>query len=190
MRGADKAKGSWHGGVFLPCTDACREAGMTSDKPLARHLAKYREYHRDQRNVLTHSVGIPMIVLSITTLLARPMWVEGGIAITPAIIAAGLAAVFYLRLDLLTGVLMTALLAVFVTAGHIIAHTSDAAWLGGGIGLFVIGWIFQLVGHKFEGRKPAFVDDLRSFLLGPLFVVVEGLFALGLMGSLKREIEG
>ena len=157
---------------------------------LAQALSSYREYHRDQRNVATHVVGIPMIVLSITTLLARPVWVEGGIAITPAIIAAGLAAVFYLRLDLLTGLLMTALLALFVTGGHMIAHASTTAWLGGGIGLFVVGWIFQLVGHKFEGRKPAFVDDLRSFLVGPLFVVVEGLFALGLLGSLKREIEG
>lgn len=163
---------------------------MMRDHDLVRQLTNYREYHRDHRNVLTHAVGIPMIVLAITTLLARPVWMTGGVAITPAIVAAVLAAVFYLRLDLLTGLLMTMLLALFVAMGHLIAHVSVMAWLGGGIGLFVVGWIFQLVGHRFEGRKPAFLDDLRSFLVGPLFVVVEGLFALGLLGSLKRRIEG
>jgi len=105
-------------------------------------------------------------------------------------IAAVLAAGFYVRLELWTGVLMALLLTLFTGLGQMIANTSDTLWLGAGIGLFVVGWIFQLVGHKFEGRKPAFVDDLRSFLVGPLFVVVEGLFALGLLGSLKREIEG
>lgn len=149
----------------------------------------YREYHRDHRNVLTHAVGIPMIVLAITTLLARPVIALPNIAITPAIFASVLAAAWYLRLNLLTGTIMTALLLLFVIAGHAIAHASVAAWLGGGIGLFVVGWIFQLVGHKFEGRKPAFVDDLRSFLVGPLFVVVDGLFALGLFKELRRKME-
>ncbi len=157
---------------------------------LAQALSSYREYHRDQRNVLTHVVGIPLIVLSITTLLARPTFELGGVMLRPAMIAAVLAAGFYVRLELWTGVLMALLLTLFTGLGQMIANTSDTLWLGAGIGLFVVGWIFQLVGHKFEGRKPAFVDDLRSFLVGPLFVVVEGLFALGLLGSLKREIEG
>ncbi|RIV89086.1 DUF962 domain-containing protein [Aurantiacibacter zhengii] len=168
---------------------------MTPDNSLARQLAKYRDYHHDHRNVLTHVVGIPLIVLSIMTLLARPAveiavsgWAD--ITLTPAILLSALAAVFYLRLNLAIGALMALLLAVFVAVGHAVAWMSQAAWLGGGIGLFVVGWIFQLVGHKFEGRKPAFVDDLRSFLVGPLFLVVEGLFALGLMSDLRREVEG
>ncbi|WAT18084.1 DUF962 domain-containing protein [Aurantiacibacter sp. MUD11] len=156
---------------------------------LSESLSRYREYHRDGRNVLTHAIGIPMIVLSITTLLARPMFDVGGVILTPALIAAVLAAIFYVRLELWTGVLMAMLLTLFTALGQMIANSSDALWLGGGIGLFVVGWIFQLVGHKFEGRKPAFVDDLRSFLVGPLFVVVEGLFALGLMQDLRREME-
>ncbi|MGB3796596.1 MAG: Mpo1-like protein [Alteraurantiacibacter sp.] len=156
---------------------------------IAVQLSKYREYHHDHRNVLTHAVGIPMIALGITTLLARPVLEIGSLAVTPAILAGALAAVWYLRLDLRTGLLMTALLALFVALGHLIAQLSSLAWLGGGIGLFAIGWLFQLIGHKFEGRKPAFVDDLRSFLVGPLFVVVEGLFAMGMMQDLRREVE-
>lgn len=156
---------------------------------LVQTLARYREYHRDQRNVLTHAAGVPMIVLALDVLLARPQLAIGGMGLTPAIVLSALAAVWYLRLDLKMGLLMTLLLAVFVAVGAQIAAISTLAWLGGGIGLFAIGWALQFLGHHYEGRKPAFVDDLRSFLVGPLFMVAEGLFALGMAKGLKREVE-
>ena len=156
---------------------------------IAQLLSKYREYHHDHRNVLTHAVGMPLIVLGVTTLLSRPVLTISQFAVTPAMVAGVLGAIWYLRLDLRTGLIMSLLLALFVALGHQIAQVSTAAWLGGGIGLFVVGWIFQLIGHKFEGRKPAFIDDMRSLLIGPLFVLVEGLFALGLMKDLRRQIE-
>lgn len=156
---------------------------------LAQSLAAYRAYHRDHRNVLTHAAGIPLIVLALEVLLSRPALPIAGMALTPAIVATALAAVWYLRLDLKLGLLMTALLALLLGTGSQIAQISTTAWLGGGIGLFVVGWALQFLGHHYEGRKPAFVDDLRSFLVGPLFMVVEGLFALGLLGDLKRQVE-
>lgn len=156
---------------------------------LAVQLAHYREYHRDGRNVLTHAVGIPLIVLALTTLLARPSLDLGGYALTPAIVAAAMAAAWYLMLDVRTGAIMTLLLAVFVSLGKAIATTSTLAWLGGGVALFAIGWAFQFLGHHYEGRRPAFVDDVRSFMVGPLFVVAEGLFALGFLKGLRAELE-
>ncbi len=62
-------------------------------------------------------------------------------------------------------------------------------WLSTGIGLFVVGWIIQFVGHYYEGRKPAFVDDLSGLIVGPLFVVAELAFLLGLRKALKQAIE-
>ncbi len=56
-------------------------------------------------------------------------------------------------------------------------------------GLFVGGWALQLVGHAFEGKKPAFLDDLRGLLDGPLFLVAEVAFALGLSPELRAEVE-
>lgn len=156
---------------------------------LVEALASYRNYHRDHRNVLTHALGIPLIVLSIEVLLARPVWNLAGLPITPAILFSALAGAWYFRLDARLGFVMAFLLAIFVAIGARIAAISDMAWLGGGIGLFAVGWALQFLGHHYEGRKPAFVDDLRSFLVGPLFVVVEGLFALGLMQGLRREVE-
>jgi uncharacterized membrane protein YGL010W len=63
-----------------------------------------------------------------------------------------------------------------------------AVWQAG-LGLFVIGWVFQFIGHYFEGRKPAFVDDLVGLLVGPMFVVGEVLMALGLLQRMHRDIE-
>lgn len=57
-----------------------------------------------------------------------------------------------------------------------------------GVGSFVVGWGLQVLGHVWEGRKPAFLDDIRSLLIGPLFVAAECAFALGLMQALRIKI--
>ncbi|MWV28279.1 DUF962 domain-containing protein [Aurantiacibacter rhizosphaerae] len=156
---------------------------------LAKSLSSYREYHRDHRNVATHAVGIPMIVFGVEILLSRPVWVTEFFTLTPAVVATVAAAFYYLKLDRQLGGAMALILIVLAWLGLQIAQGSTVLWLGSGIGLFVVGWIFQLVGHKFEGRKPAFIDDLRSLLIGPIFVLAEALFALGMLDELKRELE-
>ena len=54
---------------------------------------------------------------------------------------------------------------------------------------FVVGWIIQFVGHYWEGRKPAFFDDIVGLLIGPLFVLAEMGFALGLRKEVQPPIE-
>jgi uncharacterized membrane protein YGL010W len=54
---------------------------------------------------------------------------------------------------------------------------------------FVVGWSFQLVGHVFEGRRPALVDNLLQALVAPLFILLEGLFALGLRRDVQQRVE-
>ncbi|MEG6659522.1 Mpo1-like protein, partial [Pseudomonas aeruginosa] len=109
--------------------------------------------------------------------------------LSPALLLALAAALFYLRLDLRFGVAMTALLALTVWGAAQLAAGTTAAWLGWGVGLFVVGWIIQFVGHYYEGRKPAFVDDLSGLIVGPLFVLAELAFLLGLRGDVQREVE-
>ena len=55
--------------------------------------------------------------------------------------------------------------------------------------LFVVGWLFQFVGHYLEGKKPAFLDDITGLIIGPLFVFVELLFLLGLKRDWQKIIE-
>jgi uncharacterized membrane protein YGL010W len=151
-------------------------------KSLVEHLSSYAAYHRDRRNIATHFVGIPMIVVSIDALLARPSpWVA--VAVTLGALG------FYVSLDRLYAVAMAAFLGASLALGMLIASQSTTGWLVGAVGLFAVGWVFQLVGHVYEGKKPAFLDDLFGILLGPLFVVAELGFALGLGKELNASIE-
>ena len=152
-------------------------------------LSQYAAYHRDPRNIATHFVGIPLIFVAVAVLLSRPGWPMGAVLLSPALLVAAASAWFYLRLEWRLGGLMTVLLGLAVWLGQTLAVQGTAVWLGSGLGMFVLGWIIQFVGHYYEGRKPAFVDDLSGLIVGPLFVVVEAGFLLGLRGELKRAIE-
>lgn len=156
-------------------------------KSLVDHLSQYAAYHRDPRNIASHFIGIPLIVVAVAVLLSRPQW--GGGWVSPAVLVAMASAWFYLRLEFRLGVLMTLLLGLCVWLGHLLAQQSTLVWFSSGVAMFVIGWAIQFVGHHYEGRKPAFVDDVTGLIVGPLFVVVELAFLLGLRHELKEQIE-
>jgi len=162
-------------------------------KTLVDQLANYAAYHRDPRNIATHFIGVPMIVAAVATLLSRPtLFMAGGpgaLPVTPATFAVVAVVIYYLRLELRMGLLMAVLMALTLWLGQWFAAQATATWLTAGIGLFVVGWVIQFIGHYYEGKKPAFVDDLVGLLIGPLFVAAEAVFALGLRQDLVRAIE-
>ncbi len=158
-------------------------------KTLTDHLAQYASYHRDPRNLISHFIGIPMIVLAVAVLLSRPGVDMTGVWLSPVVPVALASTLFYLRLDMRFGVLMGVVLSISVWLGAVLAQRSTTIWLSAGLGLFVVGWIIQIVGHYFEGRKPAFVDDLTGLIIGPLFVAAELGFMLGCREPLREAIE-
>jgi uncharacterized membrane protein YGL010W len=158
-------------------------------KSLTDQLSNYAAYHRDRRNIATHFVGIPMIFVAVTVLLARPVLDLGPLVLSPALLAALVSGAYYVRLDLRLGLAMVAQLLLSLWVAQWLAAQPTAVWLGWGAGLFVVGWIIQFVGHVFEGRKPAFVDDIMGLVIGPLFVTAEAAFLLGLRQPLLAEIE-
>ncbi|OWJ90627.1 hypothetical protein B6S59_27160 [Pseudomonas sp. A46] len=158
-------------------------------KTLIDHLGQYAEYHRDRRNIATHFVGIPMIVLAVAVLLSRPGFEAFGLWLSPAALLSLLSARFYFRLDGAYGLVMAVVLLLCLWVGAGLAVQSTALWLGAGLGLFVVGWVIQFIGHYYEGRKPAFVDDLSGLIVGPLFVVAELGFLMGLRREVERAVE-
>ena len=153
-------------------------------------LAQYAEYHRDQRNIVSHFVGVPMIVFGVGVLLARPALPAFGLSLTPAWIAFALAAAWYMtRGNIVLGVAVSAAVGILLKLGHGVAGGSVGVWLGWGTGFFAIGWLIQFVGHWYEGRKPAFVEDVVGLLVGPMFVTAEAMFMLGWNKPLLTEIE-
>ncbi|ENV63297.1 hypothetical protein F949_02142 [Acinetobacter junii NIPH 182] len=155
---------------------------------LERLLSQYAAYHLDQKNIVTHFVGIPLIVFSILCLTARAGVEISGVSVTLASILIVLSAIYYISLDKFFGILM---LIIFIAAYPLavkIAVLPMWSWLGASIGIFVVGWVFQFVGHYFEKKKPAFVDDLIGLAIGPLFVLAEFVFLLGFRKPLHQRI--
>ena len=159
-------------------------------KTLEENLAQYAAYHRDRRNIATHFAGIPMIVLAIVIAGASIAIPAGSMELTLAAIASVAACIYYFRLDFIFGVTMAvALFLACAAASEILARAGTGAGLAIAAALFVAGWALQFLGHRFEGVKPAFFDDVRQLLIGPLFVCAEIYFLLGARSALRARIE-
>jgi len=153
-------------------------------------MVQYAAYHRDRRNITTHFIGIPLIVFAIGVFLSRPSFQVGSLVLTPAWILWAAGAVWYLtRGNLVLGLAVSLGTALLMLMAHRVPAGTTGAWLAWGLSSFVLGWVLQLVGHYYEGRKPAFVDDLVGLLVGPMFVTGEMLFGLGWGKPLLDEIE-
>lgn len=172
------------------------EAAMPSPfRPARELLIQYARYHRDRRNIATHFVGIPLIVFAIGVLLARPTLdtlptPAGVVALTPAVLLWVATTLWYLtRGEFLLGVAVSLLNGTLVLLAASVAEAGFVSWLTGGLGLFLLGWVIQFLGHYYEGRKPAFTGDLVGLLVGPAFVTAEAMFSFGLLRPLHDEIE-
>ena len=153
-------------------------------------MVTYATYHRDRRNIATHFVGVPLLVFAVGALLSRPSFDIAGWPLTPASIAWGSTTLWYLtRGDLTLGLAVSFVNLVLVLAALPLGQLDTATWLAWSLGAFVVGWALQFVGHYYEGKKPAFVDDLRGLLVGPMFVVGEALFRAGWRKDLLAEID-
>ncbi|TMH70142.1 MAG: DUF962 domain-containing protein [Betaproteobacteria bacterium] len=154
-------------------------------RSLEEQMATYAAYHQDARNKATHFIGVPVIVLSLFIPLA---WLRID-AVSAAMIAAAALAVYYLVLDLALGLAMLVVLAVLAWLGERIAmQGAVAGWTWFGV-LFVGGWILQLVGHVYEGRRPALADNLFQIFVAPIFLAAEAFFALGYKPGLQEAVQ-
>ena len=159
-------------------------------KTLVDQLAQYAAYHRDPRNIQTHYVGVPMIMFAVVVLLSRWQWGSvAGWPMSAAVLAAVAATVYYCLLDWRYGLGMGVVQAIMLALAVPLAAQNTGLWLVWGLGLFAVGWVIQFVGHYYEGRKPAFFDDVLGLVIGPLFVMAELGFVLGLRKEVQAAME-
>lgn len=169
--------------------DAEPHATETAMRATHDLLIDYARAHRDERNIASHFVGVPMIVLAAAVLLAKPAVVVGGIGMTPAWIAFACAAAWYLsRAGFTLGLAVSAGVGALTLAGEALAQRGTASWLATGLGLLGLGSLIQAAGHWYEGRKPAFLDDAAALWVAPVFVTAEAMFGLGWNPALRDEI--
>ena len=134
---------------------------MSQPRTIDTLLAQYSESHLNPTNEVIHFICVPIIVFTLLGLLwaAHPL-------LAVAVTLASLAYYFKLSKPFALGMLLmtTAMLAL-------LAALPDKAVLPLSVAIFVLAWIGQFIGHKIEGKKPSFFDDLRFLLIGPLFVL-------------------
>ncbi|MDB5909537.1 MAG: hypothetical protein JWP34_3651 [Massilia sp.] len=124
-------------------------------------LDQYSDSHRNHANELIHFVCVPVIVFS---LLGIIWWIHP----LAALAVSGAALWYYFQLSRPFAVGMLAMILVML---GLLAAMPRPTVLPLSIAIFVLAWIGQFIGHKIEGKKPSFLDDLRFLLIGPLFVL-------------------
>ena len=174
--------------LAFPFESTAQPSALMRTPHATRLMLDYAAYHRDRRNIATHVIGIPLIVLAIGVLLGHAQITLGVVELSAASLLWVASTIWYLTLgNLVLGIAVSAMNGLLFALGATLSGGEQ--WLAWGIGSFAVGWTLQFVGHYFEGRKPAFVDDLVGLLAGPMFVVAEGLFALGWGQALRADIE-
>ncbi len=146
-------------------------------KTMQDWLDAYAVSHQNKTNKAIHFICVPLIVFSVVGLL---MAIPNGVLISATGISSELIAnwavvallptmFFYFRLSVKMGVLILLFLSLCIFGNHQIAFAYPL-WQSSLI-IFVGAWIGQFYGHKLEGAKPSFIDDLKFLLIGPAWIL-------------------
>lgn len=148
-------------------------------------LDGYSDDHRNPTNQILHWICVPPIVWTVIALL----WtipVPAAFARPGAWSVAAMVLAFYWYWKH-SHRLAVALLIAFAALGilsnllFVLLGASGLRWLA--LGVFVVAWIGQFIGHKFEGRRPSFLTDLSYLLIGPAWLMAKLLRKLGFEGT-------
>ncbi|GIU44096.1 DUF962 domain-containing protein [Shewanella algidipiscicola] len=160
-------------------------------KSAVEQLSTYKSVHLNPTNIKTHFIGVPLIIWSAFVMLNTiPITFLKLTEPTLVLNVAGLCAVgvliYYFKLHVRLALGLTLFIIPVLFSSYYVAQI-EAAWIIA-LSVFVIGWVFQLIGHKYEKAKPAFIDDLNQLLIGPFFLMAELYFMMGFEQDLNQEI--
>ncbi|MEO5583976.1 MAG: Mpo1-like protein [Flavobacteriales bacterium] len=142
---------------------------------------EYGESHRNPVNVVIHWIAVPLIFFSIVGLLASipriPVPYLGAI---PVVNLALLALyIFYIRYSLILFFGMAVFASLCLGAANWIdVHAGWPLWAIS-LGIFIVAWVAQFIGHHLEGKKPSFLKDLQFLLIGPAWLLAKLLTKIG-----------
>jgi uncharacterized membrane protein YGL010W len=144
------------------------------------YFDKYAESHQNPTNKIIHWICVPLIVFSLLGLVWSIPFPhltflgQYSRYVNWATFLILFSIIYYFRLSPALAVAM--LLIIFVFAAIIVTleklHNEQgwpAMWQVC-LAIFFLSWIGQFIGHKIEGKKPSFLDDLRFLLIGPIWL--------------------
>jgi uncharacterized membrane protein YGL010W len=140
-------------------------------KTASQWFDHYAESHQNRINKVIHWICIPLIL---TTTLGLMQSIPHPFGDQPFVhwgsLFAVAALVFYFRLSWTLGVGMALVSgAALVVNAAVVAAGLPLLWIS--VGVFFVAWVFQFIGHKVEGKKPSFFEDLQFLLVGPAWLL-------------------
>lgn len=142
-------------------------------------LDAYGESHQNPTNKAVHWICVPVIFFTLIGLLSLiptgglTDFVSSGLApyihLGTLVIVLGL--LFFLRLSfsIALGMLVVSSVVLYLVKLANLAFNDSVVWFYAV--LFVVAWIGQFIGHKVEGQKPSFLDDVKFLLIGPAWLL-------------------
>ena len=147
-------------------------------RTLNQWFEEYAVSHQNPTNKSIHYICVPAIFFSVVGLL---MCIRISIfnlnlpilenSAFPTLI---FVMIFYFRISVSMAIKMT-LFSIFCLVLNNFISSFVSLWIFS-LSTFIIAWIGQFYGHKIEGKKPSFVDDLQFLMIGPAWVI-ENLFS-------------
>ncbi len=136
---------------------------------LSQYFEDYEEAHRTRGNEICHFLGIPMILVTLLGLLSSLVIADSPVRLDAGLLLWAVGSVFYL----VVGWRLGAPFSLVVLGGYFLGRTipTSMLWI-----FFVLGWVFQGVGHAvFEKKSPKFFRNLEHVLIGPIWIFARAL---------------
>ncbi|MFT7461226.1 MAG: YGL010W-like membrane protein [Planctomycetota bacterium] len=143
-------------------------------KTIEQWLDEYNESHQNRINKILHWICVPLIMLSLLGLLwsvSIPVGIDNlSFSLNWAIVLMVFALIYYFLISpkLTLGMLLVSATMFLVLKALSSLHTP--LWLISVV-IFILAWIGQFIGHKYEGKSPSFFKDLQFLLIGPLWLL-------------------
>ncbi len=149
----------------------------TTPTLLDQYFDKYSESHQNKINKTIHWIAVPSIVFSLLGLvwaIPMPEFMKAYPYFNWASLLIAFALYYYYRLSPILGyamILVIGIMAFFIVQLEYMEQAGGLPMWQVCAGIFVIAWIFQFIGHKIEGKKPSFLDDVKFLLIGPIWLL-------------------
>lgn len=138
-------------------------------KTLGNYIEEYAQSHQNAFNKKIHYIFVPLIFWSVLSMLwYAPKFKIGSLEIGIFHFVVAMALSFYYKLSRKSMYIM--LTAIAVSLASIIALDKILPLFWTSMAVFIFSWVMQFWGHKVEGKKPSFLQDLQFLLIGPLWV--------------------
>tara|TARA_Y100000768_G_scaffold22224_1_gene15145 strand:+ start:391 stop:867 length:477 start_codon:yes stop_codon:yes gene_type:complete len=140
-------------------------------------LDAYGESHQNKTNKMIHWICVPLIMFSLLGILSLVKFTipffSSYYCINIAHILILFSIIFYFRLSIpiTIGMIIYSILNLYIINQFELLYTSKSTLLIIYISIFVGAWIGQFIGHKIEGQKPSFFEDLQFLLIGPAWLL-------------------